>query len=525
MSTKRWILIAAVLGSGIVFLDSTVVNVALPKIGRDLPRLFLGVLEGQSYVYYAYLLTLSALLILAGALNDYYGRKRTFLLGLIGFGATSALCGFAPNMELLVVFRVLQGATGALLVPGSLALLTANFLGEEQGSAFGTWAGASGATTIVGPLVGGILVDTISWRAVFFINIPLVAIAAWATWVHVPESRNEQATSHFDWIGAAIVAVSVGGLAFGTIYGQQRAWRDPLGYVALALGVVATVVLPFWMRGARHPLIPLDLFRSRNFTVTNISTLLIYGSLYVTFYYLGLFQQGTLGYAAAAAGAAGIPGSLFLIFFSSRFGRLAAKYGPRMFMAVGPAIMAIGVLWFARVPASSTPWKLEPGNPATYVPPVSYFIDFLPGSIIFGIGIMIMVAPLTTALMTSVPVRHSGLGSAINNAISRVGPQLAGALIFVFLTANFYAILASRVPGLDVSSESFRLQVSPLNTPPDPGLVEVVRDASTSSLHLAMLIGAGLLFAGAIVNAVGIRNPATRQHEADAGEPVSAASA
>src|SRR6476646_1462129 len=217
---KRWILTAAVLGSGIVFLDSTVVNVALPKIGRDLPRLFLGVLEGQSYVYNAYLLTLSALLILAGAVNDFYGRKRTFLYGLVVFGATSVLCGFAPNMELLVLFRVLQGATGALLVPGSLALLTANFSGEEQGRAFGVWAGASGATTILGPVVGGLLVDTVSWRAAFLINVPLVVLAAWATWQHVPESRDDRATAHFDWLGAAVVAMAVGGLAFGAIYGQ-----------------------------------------------------------------------------------------------------------------------------------------------------------------------------------------------------------------------------------------------------------------------------------------------------------------
>jgi EmrB/QacA subfamily drug resistance transporter len=514
MSTRRWILAAAVLGSGIVFLDSTVVNVALPRIGRELPRIFLGVLEGQSYVYNAYLLTLSALLILAGAVNDFYGRKRTFMLGLLGFGATSALCGFAPNMELLVLFRVLQGAAGALLVPGSLALITANFSGEEQGRAFGLWAGASGATTILGPLLGGILVDTISWRAAFFINVPLVALAAWATWRHVPESRDERASRSFDWLGAAIVALAVGGLAFGAIYGQQRAWKDPLGYVILGLGVVATAALPFWMRTARHPLIPLDLFRSRNFTVTNISTLLIYGSLYVVFYYLGLFQQGTLGYTAAAAGAAGIPGSLFLIFFSPRFGSLAAKYGPRLFMAAGPLIMGLGVLWYARVPSSSTPWRLEPGNPSTFLPPASYFLDFLPGNVIFGIGIMIMVAPLTTALMTSVPVRHSGLGSAINNAISRVGPQLAGALIFVFLTASFYAYLAPRLPGVDVSAESFRANVSPLNTPGDVHLAGIVRDASTSSFHLAMLIGVALLFAGAVVNAVGIRNRAPRPEEA-----------
>ncbi len=526
MTTKRWILVAAVLGSGIVFLDSTVVNVALPRIGRDLPRSFLGVLEGQSYVYNSYLLTLSSLLILAGALSDFFGRKRMFLIGLVGFGATSILCGLAPSMELLVLFRILQGAAGALLVPGSLALLTANFSGEEQGRAFGTWAGASGATTILGPVVGGLLVDTISWRAAFLINIPLIAVAAWATWKHVPESRDDQATANFDWIGAGIVALAVGGLAFGAIYGQQRAWRDPIGYIGLAVGVVATIALPVWMTRARHPLIPPRLFLSRNFTVTNISTLLIYGALYVTFYYLTLYQQGTLGYTAAAAGAGGIPGSLFLIFFSRRFGTLAARFGPRWFMAVGPVIMALGVMWYSRVPASSMPWRLQPADPSTYLPTLGYLVDFLPGSVIFGVGLMVMVAPLTTALMTSVPVRNSGVGSAINNAISRVGPQLAGALIFVFLTATFYSSLASRLPGVDVSSSAFRDKVSPLNTPPDPHLVAVVRDASTSSFHLAMLVGAALLLVGALVNAAGIRNADAKRHEESAApEPASEAGA
>jgi EmrB/QacA subfamily drug resistance transporter len=527
VTAKRWILVAAVLGSGIVFLDSTVVNVALPRIGRDLPRSFLGVLEGQSYVYNAYLLTLSSLLILAGALSDFFGRKRMFIYGLVGFGATSVLCGLAPSMELLVLFRVLQGAAGALLVPGSLALLTANFSGEEQGRAFGTWAGASGATTILGPVLGGLLVDTISWRAAFFINVPLVVVAVWATLKHIPESRDEQASPHFDWIGAGVVALAVGGLAFGAIYGQQRAWRDPIGYVALAVGVLATIALPILMMRSAHPLIPLQLFRSRNFTVTNISTLVIYGALYVTFYYLTLFQQGTLGYTAAAAGAGAIPGSLLLIFFSRRFGSLAARYGPRWFMAIGPAIMAIGVLWYSRVPATSAPWRLQPADPSTYLPTVSYLIDFLPGSMVFGAGLTMMVAPLTTALMTSVPVRNSGVGSAINNAISRVGPQLAGALIFIFLTANFYAALASKLPGVDVSSTSFRNQVSPLNTPPDLHLVAVVRDASTSSFHLAMLVGAGLLLVGALVNAIGIRNVDSleRQKPASDSEQVQQAGA
>jgi EmrB/QacA subfamily drug resistance transporter len=510
VTSKRWILTAAVLGTGIVFLDSTVVNVALPRIGRDLPRLFLGVLEGQSYVYNAYLLTLSALLILAGALSDFYGRRRMFIIGLIGFGATSVLCGLAPNMELLVLFRILQGALGALLVPGSLALLTANFSGEERGRAFGVWAGASGATTILGPVVGGLLVDTVSWRAVFLINVPLVLLALWATWKHVPESRDEQASAQFDWLGAAVVALAVGGLAFGTIYGQQREWSDPIGYIALGVGVVASAALPIYMMRAPHPLIPLNLFRSRNFAVTNLSTLLIYGALYVTFYYQALFLQGTIGYTAAAAGLSGIPGSLFLIFFSARFGSLAAKYGPRWFMAIGPVLMALGVLWFSRVPAGSVPWRLQLDSPPSYLPPLSYITDFLPGSILFGLGTMILVAPLTTALMTSVPVHNSGVASAINNAISRVGPQLAGALIFVFITANFYAYLASRL-SVNVNDATFRSMVSPLNTPLDTHLVSVVRAASTSSFHIAMYLGATLLLLGAAVNAVGIHNAAARK--------------
>lgn len=514
---RRWILIAAVLGSGIVFLDSTVVNVALPRIGRDLPRLFLGTLEGQSYIYNAYLLTLCALLILAGALTDFYGRKRAFMLGLLGFGVTSVLCGLAPNMELLVLFRILQGAAGAFLVPGSLALITSNFDGEAQGRAFGVWAGASGATTILGPVVGGLLVDTLSWRAAFFINVPLIAIALWATYVHVPESRDEEASPHFDWLGAVIVALSVGGLSFGAIFGAQRNWQDPLGYIGLAVGVIFTAILPLWMLRAAHPLIPPRLFKSRNFTVTNVSTFLIYGALYVTFYYLGLFVQGTLGYTAAAAGLMGIPGTLFLIFGSSRFGGLASRIGPRWFMAVGPAIMALGVLWYARTPATSAVWHLQLSSPGSIVPPLSYFIDFLPGLLLFGAGLMITVAPLTTALMTSVPAHNSGLASAINNAISRVGPQLAGALIFIFITNAFYSAVAAHTAS-DVNAASFRDHVSPLNPSGIPSLAAVVRTASTDAFHLAMMVGAILLLAGALVNAVGIRNP----RHAASSEPVAA---
>lgn len=510
MNTRqRWTLIAAVLGSGIVFLDSTVVSVALPKIGRELPSSIFSVLEGQSYVYNGYLLTLSAFLILAGALSDYYGRRRVFAIGLALFGATSVLCGLAPNMELLVLFRVLQGLAGAILVPGSLALITSTFSGAQQGRAFGVWASASAATTILGPFIGGLLVDGVSWRAVFFINVPLVAIGLWATAQYVVETRNEAATSRFDWLGAAVVAVAVGGLSFGAIYGQQRDWRDPLAYVVLGAGVVATVALPFLMARRRDPLIPLELFRSRNFSVTNLSTLLIYGALYVYGYFLVLMQQGVLGYTATATGVAVIPPLLILVVLSTRFGALASRYGPKIFMSVGPALMAVGVLLFARVPATSRTWTFALGDPATWLPPTDYFIDFLPGQILSGFGLAMLVAPLTTALMTSVPVKNSGVASAINNAISRVGPQLAGAAIFVAITASFYAGMAARLPGTDTSDPNFRHAYSPLNVPTtsDPR-ADAARQQSTDAFHLAMIVSAGLLAAGAVVNAGGISNEA-----------------
>lgn len=507
---KRWTLIAAILGSGIVFLDSTVVNVALPKIGQEMKSSLLGTFAAQNFIYYGYLLSLSALLILAGALNDYYGRRRMFAVGLVGFGITSLMCGLAPSIELLIAFRVLQGAAGALLVPGSLAIITATFDGEEQGRAFGLWAGASAATTILGPFVGGLLVDSVSWRAAFFINLPLIAVALYATLAHVAESRDESASSHFDWLGAFVVFLAVGGLSFGAIIGQQEQWHGVLAYAALAIGGIAAIAFPFLMMRSRHPLVPLELFRSRNFTVTNTSTLLIYGALYVTFAFVTIYLIGTLGYNPAAAGLVGIPSSLLLALFSTRFGKLAARYGPRFFMAVGPALMGLGVLWFARLPASSHPWVFELRHLSTWVPPSTYWKDLLPGYLIFGAGLTVMVAPLTTALMTSVPKQNSGVGSAVNNAISRVGPQLAGALIFVAIATSFYHGIASRVPGTDTSSSDFRAKVAPLNEPDSSVSEEVkraARDASGQAFHIGMYVAAGLLFVGAAVNAAGIKNP------------------
>ena len=510
MDRKTGTLLAAVLGSGIVFLDSTVVNVALQKIGEDLPSANLGALEGESYVYNAYLLSLSALLILSGALADAFGRRRFFVLGLVGFGASSILCGLAPSIETLILFRIVQGAAGALLVPGSLALLTHTFEGAERGRAFGVWAAASAATAILGPVVGGLLVQTASWRAVFFLNVPLIAVALWASWRYVQESRDENAGRSFDWLGAAVVALAVGGLTFGAIYGQQHQWQDAIGPVSIAVGAAATILFVILMAVRDHPLVPLSLFRSRNFAVTNISTFLIYGALYVVGFQQSIFTQGTLNYSAAAAGFISVPGALLLVLFSSRVGAISGRFGPRRFMAIGPALMGVGILWLTRVPAGSAAWNLQPGDISSWVPSGGYLVDFLPASIMFGIGLAITVAPLTTALMASVPEARAGLGSAVNNAISRVGPQLAGALIFVAITGAFYADLSAKAPTLDTSSAQVRQELPPLNKPDasvGPVLVAAARDASTDSFRLAMALSAGLLLAGAAVNAVGIRDP------------------
>jgi EmrB/QacA subfamily drug resistance transporter len=509
MSRRTWTLVAVVLASGIVFLDSTVVNVALDHIGQELPATYVGSLEGQSYVVFGYLLTLSALLILAGSLADVYGRRRMFLIGLSGFGVSSVLCGVAPDMELLIFFRLVQGIFGALLVPTSLALISATFEGEERGRAFGIWAAASGATTLLGPPLGGFLVDAVSWRVVFLINVPLVAIALYAGFVHLAESRNPDAEGRFDWLGAIVVALGVGGLSFGAIRGQQQQWADPLAWAALAVGVLASIAaVPLMLRRA-HPLVPPRLFRSRNFTVTNISTLLIYGALYVFSYLSAIFVQGTLGYTALAAGLIGLPTSILLTFFSTSMGTLAGRYGPRWFMTVGPALMALGLLWLTRLPADSTSWSASLADPVTLVPPLAYWTDLFPAMVVFALGLTVMVAPLTTALMNSVPERNSGIASAINNAISRVGPLLAGAVVFIAITAAFYSGLQQRVDGLNVDDPAVRRTFAPLNAPAadvPAAQARAANGASTDAFHLAMLIAAALCAAGAVTNGIGIRN-------------------
>ncbi len=508
MSTRFGTLLAVILGSGIVFLDGTVVNVAVETIGKELPATFVGRVEGLTYVNNGYLAVLAALLILAGGISDFYGRRRMFRIGLAGFGAASVACGLAPNMELLILARLVQGAFGALLVPGSLSIITATFEGEERGRAIGLWAAGTSATMILGPFLGGFLVQSISWRAAFLINVPLVLIALYATTV-VRESRDEEAEGRFDWLGATVIAVGVGGLAFGATRGAERNWQDALAFISLGIGVVATVAFPFLMRMRSNPLVPMSLFESRNFTIVNLSTFVIYGALYVTLIFQSLYLQGTLGYSPVAAGAISLPVGLLLTFLSTPAGQLAARIGPRLFLTVGPVIMGLGLLWLARIPSSSEPWVADLTAPATLIPPLDAVTDVILALIVFGLGIAILVAPLTTALMASVPVRRAGLGSAINNAISRVGAPLIGAVLFIAITASFYPFLAERVPDLTVE-QARAGEIQPLASVPDgtdPVLAGAAVEASTDAFHLAMIVSALLLFAGGAINAVGIRNP------------------
>jgi EmrB/QacA subfamily drug resistance transporter len=526
--TQRWTMVAVILGSSIVFLDGTIVNQALPRIGRELPATLVGTLEGQTYVQSGYLATLAALLILAGALADYYGRRRVFAIGLVGFGITSVLCGLAPTLELLVVFRILQGVSGALLVPGSIAIITALFDGPARSRAFGIWAAGTSAATLLAPFVGGTLVDNVGWRIAFLINIPLIIPALWATLRHMPETRDETATGRFDWLGAVVAVLAVGGISFGTIRGQDKQWHDAVAFVAIGVGLVSLVAFPILMARRRHPLVPLELFRIRRFAVINLSTLLIYAALYVNLTFQSLMLQNVLGYTATASGAVGLPVGIMLTVFSARVGAAAGRIGARPFLTIGPLLMAAGLVWLARIPSTSEPWRALIENPASLVPPASTLIDVLPSMLLFGVGISLVVAPLTSTLMSSVPVHNAGVASAINNAISRVGQPILVALIFIVVSGAFYAALASHVSGVDANSAAIRKQVQPLNPPASsapPEFVTAAREASTDAFHLAALVTAGLLAAGAAVNYLGLGEGTSTAERAATAEPAASSAA
>lgn len=402
-------LAATVLGSGMAFLDGTVVNVALPAIARDLDT----GLAGLQWVLDAYLLTLGALLLLGGALGDRYGRRRVFEVGLVAFSAASALCGLAPNLGSLVVARAVQGVGGALLVPGSLALLSASFAPDDRGPAVGAWSGLAGAFSALGPFLGGWLVDAVSWRLVFLINLPVAALTLWIVRAHVPESRDPAATrgGRLDVPGAAAATVGLAGVVFALIEGTAHGVSAPVVLAGL-VGAGALAAFPLLERAQAQPLVPLELFRSRQFSGANATTLAVYGAFAGALFLFVVHLQQGLGYSALEAGSAMLPVTVLLLLLSAPAGRLGQRIGPRLPMTVGPLVAGAGLLALSGV---------RPGT--------SYATGVLPGVLVFGAGLALTVAPLTAAVMASVEERHLGVGSGVNNAVARVAGLLSVALL------------------------------------------------------------------------------------------------
>ncbi|MCL3818049.1 MFS transporter [Aeromicrobium wangtongii] len=393
----RWLLAAMILGSGMAFLDGSIVGLALPAMNTDLDAGAAGV----QWIVNAYTLTLAALILVGGSLGDRLGRRKVFATGVAGFAAASILCALAPTIEVLIAARGLQGVGAALLTPGSLAIISASFAPEDRGPAIGTWSGLAGVTTAIGPLVGGWLVDTTGWRGIFWINVPLAALVVWIAVRHVPETVGEQ--EPIDYGGAALTAVGLATLTYGLV-AQSWPW--------IAGGIVLLAVFVLHQRMAPHALVPLTLFADRVFTAANICTFAIYGALAASSFLLVQQLQYVSGFSPLVAGLASVPMTIIMLLFSSRAGRLGSRIGPRWPMTIGPLIAAVGLLLMLRI-----------GDDA------SFWSDVLPASIVFGAGITVLVAPLTTAVLAAAPMEQTGIASGINNAVARTASLLAVAAI------------------------------------------------------------------------------------------------
>jgi EmrB/QacA subfamily drug resistance transporter len=396
-----------VLGSGAVFLEGTVVNVALPAIARDFS---LGV-DGVQWVLNGYMLTLSSLMLLGGSLGDSYGRRKVFALGLIGFAISSLLCSVAPTVVTLVAARAIQGAAGAVLVPNSLAILESDFAAEDRGAAIGQWAGWSAASTALGPFVGGWLVDVLSWRWVFVSIAPFAVGAAVISMRHVPAEHRKK-EGRIDFLGAALATLGLAGLMSALISGPRFGASDPRIMAAAIGGTVLLVAFVVVELRASSPLLPLSFFRSMQFTGANLETLFVYAALNGLFFFLMLQLQNVLGYSALAAGAAVLPANFIMLALSPLAGRFATRSGPRIPMTVGAFVAGVGMILCARI-----------------IRGADYLSVLLPAFVVFGLGLAIVVAPLTAAVLAAVPERRAGVASAINNAVARLAGLLAVAVL------------------------------------------------------------------------------------------------
>ena len=490
---ERLTLVATILGSTIVFLDSTVVNVALPAIQRDLDT----GLAGQQWVVEAYMLTLVSLLLVGGSLGDLYGRRRMFVVGLVGFGITSVLCALAPTDEALVGARALQGIAGALLVPGSLAILAATFEGEARGRAVGLWTAWSGISTLLGPAGGGLLVE-IDWRLIFWVNVPLIVVTVWLALRVIEESTDPEACKGIDGVGIVLSALGLAGPVYALTEQPTRGFGDPLVWVPLAGGVVLFALFVWWESRARAPMLPLELFRSHNFSAVNLATLCVYAGLIGAFFFITLFLQQVAGYSAFEAGAATTPVTVLMFLLSGRFGALASRIGPRLPMGLGPLIAAAGLLWLARVDSDAP-----------------YLSGILPAVLLFGLGLAMTVAPLTTTVLDAVEERHVGIASGVNNAVARVAGVLAIAALGAIVSAQFAATLDEETSGRTLGAQQ-RAAIDDAKQQPLAGGSAQIREASTSGFHLGMVIGAALMAVGGTISLVSVRNPRRAEGEAAA---------
>lgn len=394
---QRLVLVISILASFVAFLDGSVVNVALPAISHELG----GGLMTQEWVVDAYLITLGSLILLAGSLSDLFGRQRILVAGLIGFAAASILCAIAPTSIFLIIARALQGVAGALLVPSSLALIMSSFSGKGEGGAIGSWTAWTGIAFVVGPLLGGFLVDSVSWRLIFAINIVPIAVCLWL--LHVLDQPEGVKGAKLDVIGAVLCSLGLSGTVSALIEQPHYGWNSPLILVLLIGGLLALLAFVWYEARISYAMLPLPLFQIRNFSAGNIATLSIYGGLSIATFLIVIFLQQVSGYSALTAGFALLPVTIIMFFLSPRFGALSGKYGPRLFMTVGPLVAGVGFLLMLRVSAH-----------------VQYWSQLLPGVLVFALGLSMTVAPLTSAVLGDVDVTRSGIASAVNNAVARI---------------------------------------------------------------------------------------------------------
>ena len=480
---------------------TTVVNVALPAIENDLG----GGLAGQQWISNAYLLTLSSLLLVAGSLGDLFGARRVFALGVSGFGITSIFCAVAPTVELLVVARALQGVFGALLTPAALAVIVATFPPDERGRAVGAWTAWGGMGTILGPLIGGQLVDSASWRWIFAINVPIVLITLFLVLRVVPEGEARAADARVDVIGATLCALGLGGITYGLISQPLHGWGDPMVGVPLALGATLFASFVAWEAWSAQPMLPLALFRRRNFAVGNIETFSMYAGLGLLFFFLVLFLQQVAGYKALEAGTTTIPVTLVMFGLSARLGALADRYGPRFFMGVGPLVTAAGLAFFLRVDAN-----------------VDYLTELLPGLLIFGLGLSMTVAPLTATVLADADEHNAGIASGVNNAIARVASLIAIAAVGAVVASSFGSALrdelgaqARRPEVAKAIAEAEKQPLASVVVKDVPASVQAEvasgsQDASVKAFHVAIAIATSLVALGGVLGLIGIVNPRRR---------------